>query len=125
MRSYQRRVNLGEEPDESIASTVGMSGQQIDDMYRLLAIAKYEDRYVIPTAHAEDAHRLEQLATECSLDYEGGPGMGGGGPTGMDRSARRLASRRRSPWRTSTCCATGRRPTRPPLRRTRAPASIS
>src|SRR4029453_15976902 len=39
-------------------------------------------RYVIPTAHAEDAHRLEQLATECSLDYEGGPGMGGGGPYG-------------------------------------------
>ena len=33
-------------------------------------------------ADAEDAHRLEQLGTECSLDYEGGPGMGGGGPYG-------------------------------------------
>ena len=52
-------------------------------MYRLLAIAKYEQRYVIPAAHAEDAHRLEKLATECSLDYEGGPGMGGGGPYGQ------------------------------------------
>jgi len=83
MRSYQRRINLGEERDESIATAVGMTGRQIDDMYRLLAIAKYEDRYVIPAAHAEDAHRLEQIGTECSLDYEGGPGMGGGGPYGQ------------------------------------------
>ncbi len=51
-------------------------------MYRLLAIAKYDERYVIPAAHAEQAHALEELATECSLDYEGGPGMGGWGPFG-------------------------------------------
>ncbi|MEH0970771.1 nitrate reductase subunit beta [Micromonospora sp. CPCC 205546] len=83
MRSYQRRINLGEEPDESIAAAVGMTGEEMDEMYRLLAIAKYEQRYVIPAAHAEDAHRLEKVATECSLDYEGGPGMGGGGPYGQ------------------------------------------
>ncbi|MEU4381303.1 nitrate reductase subunit beta [Micromonospora echinofusca] len=83
MRSYQRRINLGEAPDESIAAAVGMTGEQMDEMYRLLAIAKYEQRYVIPAAHAEDAHRLEKIATECSLDYEGGPGMGGGGPYGQ------------------------------------------
>ena len=82
MRAYQRRINLGEDRDESIAAAVGMTGRQIDDMYRLLAIAKYEERYVIPAAHAENAHRLEQLGTECSLEYEGGPGMGGSGPFG-------------------------------------------
>ncbi|MFI1196448.1 nitrate reductase subunit beta [Micromonospora sp. NPDC020750] len=83
MRAYQRRINLGEAPDESIAAAVGMTGAEVDEMYRLLAIAKYEQRYVIPAAHAEDAHRLEKIATECSLDYEGGPGMGGGGPYGQ------------------------------------------
>ncbi|MGC3860595.1 nitrate reductase subunit beta [Micromonospora chersina] len=83
MRAYQRRINLGEARDESIAAAVGMTGAEMDEMYRLLAIAKYEQRYVIPAAHAEDAHRLERLATECSLDYEGGPGMGGGGPYGQ------------------------------------------
>jgi nitrate reductase beta subunit len=82
MRAYQRRVNLGEPRDESIAAAVGMTGQQIDDMYRLLAIAKYDERYVIPAAHAETAAGLEELATGCSLDYEGGPGMGGSGPFG-------------------------------------------
>jgi nitrate reductase / nitrite oxidoreductase, beta subunit len=82
MRSYQRRINLGEERDESIATAVGMTGRQVEDMYRLLAIAKYDERYVIPAAHAETAAGLEELATGCSLDYEGGPGMGGSGPFG-------------------------------------------
>jgi nitrate reductase beta subunit len=82
MRSYIRRINLGEAADESIAEAVGMDGEQIGDMYRLLAIAKYHERYVIPEAHAETAAGLEELATGCSLDYEGGPGMGGSGPFG-------------------------------------------
>lgn len=83
MRAYQRRINLGEAPDETIPAAVGMTSDDMDDMYRLLAVAKYEQRYVIPAAHAEDAHRLERIATECALDYEGGPGMGGGGPYGQ------------------------------------------
>jgi nitrate reductase beta subunit len=82
MRSYMRDINLGREPDESIPAAVGMRGEDVNDMYRLLALAKYDERYVIPTAHAEEAHQLEELATECSLDYEGGPGMGGWGPFG-------------------------------------------
>ncbi|TDQ52974.1 nitrate reductase subunit beta [Actinorugispora endophytica] len=82
MRSYMRRINLGEERDESLAEAVGMSGTDIEDMYRLLAIAKYDERYVIPTAYGvDDADRgvIEEIG--CSLDFEGGPGMGGmGGP---------------------------------------------
>jgi nitrate reductase / nitrite oxidoreductase, beta subunit len=82
MRSYMRDLTMGRAADESIAAAVGMTGERIYDMYRLLAIAKYDERYVIPSAHAEQAHQLEELATECSLDYEGGPGMGGSGPFG-------------------------------------------
>ncbi|QTX03860.1 nitrate reductase subunit beta [Agromyces archimandritae] len=81
MRSYMRDVNLGAERDESIAASIGMTGAEVEEMYRLLAIAKYDERYVIPTAHAEQARDLEELA--CSLDYEGGPGMGGAGPFGQ------------------------------------------
>ena len=78
MRSYMRRINLGEEPDESIAAAVGMTGERIQEMYRLLAIAAYEERYVIPTAHAEQGAWLEESDLGgCSLDYAGGPGMGG------------------------------------------------
>ncbi|MFZ5850830.1 MAG: nitrate reductase subunit beta [Actinomycetota bacterium] len=82
MRSHMREVNLGGVPDPGIAAAVGMTTGDLEDMYRLLAVAKYEDRYVIPTAHAEAGAHLEELATGCSLDYEGGPGMGGSGPFG-------------------------------------------
>ncbi|MEV4800382.1 nitrate reductase subunit beta [Nonomuraea sp. NPDC049421] len=75
MRSYMRRLNLGQEPDEWIARAVGLSGAQVEAMHRLLALAPYGERYVIPKAHAEQAAQLEELG--CSLDYEGGPGMNG------------------------------------------------
>ena len=73
MRSYMRDITLGRDPDESIPAAVGMEGSTMYEMYRLMAIAKYEDRYVIPTAHGERAHELEELG--CSLDFDGGPGM--------------------------------------------------
>ena len=86
MRAHMRNVNLGTEQDPRIAASVGMDGETIEEMHRLLAIAKYEDRYVIPTAHVETARELEELGSGCSLDVEGGPGMGGprgvGGPFG-------------------------------------------
>jgi nitrate reductase beta subunit len=88
MRSFMRDINLGREPDVGIPEAVGMAPEDLEDMHRLLALAKYDERYVIPTAHSEAgdpmvlAHGLEESATECSLDYEGGPGMGGSGPFG-------------------------------------------
>jgi nitrate reductase beta subunit len=86
MRSYMRELNLGKPARPDIAEAVGMSPGDIEDMHRLLAVAKYDERYVIPPAHPElgdaraQAHELEELA--CSLDYDGGPGMGGSGPFG-------------------------------------------
>jgi len=82
MRSYMRDINMGREPNPAIPDSVGMGEEDMYDMYRLLALAKYDERYVIPPAHTEQAHSLEELATECSLDYDGGPGMGGSGPFG-------------------------------------------
>lgn len=47
-----------------------MTGESMYEMFRLLALAKYADRYVIPTAHAEQGHALEELATDCAVsDY--------------------------------------------------------
>ncbi|MEP6648852.1 MAG: hypothetical protein ABJA74_02930 [Lapillicoccus sp.] len=57
-----------------------MSEEEIYEMYRLMAIAKYDQRYVIPTAHVERAHELEELG--CSLDFDEGPGMYESGPFG-------------------------------------------
>ncbi|CAG7647820.1 nitrate reductase subunit beta [Actinacidiphila bryophytorum] len=95
MRAHMRAVNLGESPPGSpsdAAAAVGMSGTEIEEMYRLLAVAKYDERYVIPTAAVGDARRLEEsaLPEDCSLDHDGGPGMGGAGPFGEDSGHRRL-----------------------------------
>jgi nitrate reductase beta subunit len=85
IRAYMRAAQLGLDLDEDLPASVGATPADIDDLYRLLAIAKYEERYVIPPAHAEEAGRLmgqhEQLF--CSLDTDGGPGMGGTGPHGI------------------------------------------
>jgi nitrate reductase beta subunit len=95
MRSHMRAVNLGERAagaDSPAADAVGMRGEEIEEMYRLLAVAKYEDRYVIPTAALGDARRLEEsaVAPGCSLDHQDGPGMGGEGVFGADSGRRAL-----------------------------------
>ncbi len=75
MRGHMRKREVLGEHDETIAAAAaGMSVQEIEDMYRLLAIAKYEDRYVIPQAHTELGNRLMEQQGTCGLDFEGGPG---------------------------------------------------
>jgi nitrate reductase beta subunit len=67
MRAYMRDINLGRDPNGAIPASVGMGEEDMYEMFRLLALAKYDERYVIPTAHAEQAHSLEELATGCDV----------------------------------------------------------
>jgi len=53
MRSYQRSVHVDGKADMRALDKVGLTEQQAKDMYQLMAIANYEDRFVIPTGHAE------------------------------------------------------------------------
>ena len=82
MRSYMRDHNLGNDTRPELPAAVGLSEDSMLELYRLLAVAKYEDRYVIPAAHAEVAKELDDLT--CSLDSVGGPG--GDGPHGSHGS---------------------------------------
>ena len=68
MRSHMRRLHPGQEADPSIAPAAGLQTDEIEALYRLLAIAKYEDRYVIPAAHVELAGVLDELPG-CSVDF--------------------------------------------------------
>ena len=81
VRSVMRAHQLGQDPAVH-AADVGLTDEAAEDLFRLLAIARYEDRYVVPPAHAEDAGRLlaQHDLSGCSLESEGGPGMGGDGP---------------------------------------------
>jgi nitrate reductase / nitrite oxidoreductase, beta subunit len=82
MRARQLGVPLRREP-----GLAGLSDPDAEDLFRLLAIGRYEDRYVVPPAHAEDAGRLlaQHSLSGCSLDNEGGPGMGGTGEFHLTR----------------------------------------
>lgn len=78
MRSHMRAINLGETPDDRIAESVGLTTADLLAMHRLLAVAKYDERYVIPTAYGiDDTDRAVIDEIGCSLDFDGGPGMGG------------------------------------------------
>ena len=85
-------------------------------MYRLLAIAKYEDRYVIPTAHAEAGAPARGDRPGCSSTTTAARAWAARG-----RSARRPARRRRRGRDLPRAAATGRPPTRRPPGRPAAP----
>ena len=55
MRSYKRLQLVEKQDAQEVLDAVGLSVAQVGDMYRYLAIANYEDRFVIPTAHREEA----------------------------------------------------------------------
>ncbi|WP_121717384.1 NAD-dependent epimerase/dehydratase family protein [Streptomyces sp. E5N91] len=63
----------------------GLDEPGILELYRLLALAKYDERYVIPTACTGSVPDPGGTGAGCSLDDVRGPGMmpegaGGGGP---------------------------------------------
>jgi nitrate reductase beta subunit len=80
MRSFMRKKQVLQQEDLDVATQVGMAPADLETMYRLLAIAKYDERYVIPQAHTELAQRLAELPGTCGLDFEGGPGNCGALP---------------------------------------------
>ena len=96
MRGYMREKNLAGENHADIAASVGMEPRAIEDMYRLLAIAKYEERYVIPLAHKELANdELYAQRGSRGFDFAGSPADGSSrearfAAEQMDRTAREL-----------------------------------
>jgi nitrate reductase beta subunit len=73
MRVHMRGLEFGDGADPAVATSVGMTAAEIEEMYRLLAIARYEDRYVIPPAHREVAARLEGHEGGCPVGEHGYP----------------------------------------------------
>src|SRR3546814_1287028 len=69
MRSYMRDINMGREPNASIPEAVGMTEEEMYDMYRLLALAKYDERYVIPAAHVRSEEHTSELQSLMRISY--------------------------------------------------------
>ena len=76
MRAHMRARTVEGVVDESIARRVGLSGAQIEAMYQLMAIANYEDRFVIPTSHRELSEDAYEMRGSCGFSF--GHGCAGG-----------------------------------------------
>jgi len=73
MRAYKRGQNVEGVEDVAVLDDVGLSVAQAEEMYRYLAIANYEDRFVVPTAHREEALKYAQAeANGCGFSFGNG-----------------------------------------------------
>ena len=72
MRAYMRAKTVDGVIDEGIAKRVGLTGRQIEEMYHLMAIANYEDRFVIPTTHREATEDAYELRGQCGFSFGDG-----------------------------------------------------
>src|SRR3974377_2399312 len=76
MRAYMRAKTIDGVIDENIAKRVGLTGLAIEDMYQTMAIANYEDRFVIPTAHRELGEDAYDLRGSCGFLFGCGCSLG-------------------------------------------------
>lgn len=72
MRAYKRGETVSGVPNVKALEAVGLTQAQADDMYRYLAIANYEDRFVIPTSHREYAGDAFGFKSGCGFTFGNG-----------------------------------------------------
>src|SRR3546814_16752606 len=67
-------------PTRRSGDLADLTREQVEDMVRYLAIANYEDRFVIPTTHREYAENAFDLKGGCGFSF--GNGCSGGSSAG-------------------------------------------
>jgi nitrate reductase beta subunit len=74
MRAYKRTETIDGVADAAVARAAGMEPEEMDAMFRQIAIGDYNERYVIPKAHPEIGVDPNALQGSCGLDFAAGPG---------------------------------------------------
>jgi nitrate reductase beta subunit len=72
MRHYKRAETVDGVRDLSALTEVGLSEAQAQEMYRYLAIANYEDRFVVPSSHRELARDAFPESRGCGFSFGDG-----------------------------------------------------
>ncbi|WP_338861409.1 nitrate reductase subunit beta [Mycetohabitans rhizoxinica] len=76
MRAYMRARHVDGEEAPDLLEQVDLTRAQVEDMYYYMAIANYEDRFVIPSTHREYAENAFDLRSSCGFSF--GNGCSGG-----------------------------------------------
>jgi nitrate reductase beta subunit len=77
MRAYMRARHVEGVEAPQILAPVRLDRALVEDMYKTLAIANYEDRFVIPTTHREYAENAFDLKGSCGFSFGNGCSEGG------------------------------------------------
>ena len=72
MRAYQRDKHVDGRQNLEVLKQVGLSEAQVEDMYHVMAIANYEDRFVIPSTHREYAENTFNVRGSCGFTFGNG-----------------------------------------------------
>jgi len=72
MRVFMRGRHVDGFENDAVLQKVGLTKAQVEDMYRYMAIANYEDRYVIPSTHREYAENAYDLKASCGFTFGNG-----------------------------------------------------
>ena len=89
MRTWQRDKHVEQRENRRALEQVGLSAAQVEDMYRIMAIANYEDRFVIPTTHREYAENTFDLHGSCGFTFGNGCSEGQTGTSLFGAPAKR------------------------------------
>jgi nitrate reductase beta subunit len=79
MRAYMRERHVERRENPAVLERAGLTVAQVEEMYRYLAIANYEDRFVIPTTHREYAENAFDLRGGCGFSFGNGCSDGASG----------------------------------------------
>ena len=72
MRAYQREKHVDGRINEAVLKQVGITQAEVEEMYHVMAIANYEDRFVIPTTHREYAENTFNVRGGCGFSFGNG-----------------------------------------------------
>ena len=56
----------------TVLEQVGITQAEVEEMYHVMAIANYEDRFVIPTTHREYAENTFNIRGGCGFSFGNG-----------------------------------------------------
>jgi len=76
MRAYKRSEQVDGVEDLDVLKQVGLTQAQVEDMYQIMALANYEDRFVIPTSHKAYAADAYDMKNSCGFTFGNGCSSG-------------------------------------------------
>jgi nitrate reductase beta subunit len=72
MRAYQRGKHVDGVENHAVLEQTGLTVAQVEEMYQIMAIANYEDRFVIPSSHREYAENAFDVRGGCGFSFGNG-----------------------------------------------------